>query len=93
MFYTSRTITIQRVHSVLKGISNSNVVFSIKSAQSRSNGSPKLLVTNNITCANLTDGVITTTFDQPVINANSWVWITNSFANGGTTELAVTLEF
>jgi len=93
LFYTSKHITITKISSVLQGIANSNVVFTIKSAAKRDNSSPKLMNTAGFVCANTSDGVILTTFDQPVINANSWIWLTTSFANGGTTELAVTMEF
>lgn len=93
LFLTSNEIIINTVASVLQGIANSNVVFKIQSAASRSNTNPKQLVTNGIICANINEGVITTTFDQATINANSWVWLTTSFANGGTTEIAVTMEF
>lgn len=93
LFYTDTDITINKIASVLQGIANSNVVFRIQSAASRSNTSPKQIVTNGIICANINQGVITTSFDQAMINANSWVWLTTSFANGGTTEIAVTMEY
>ena len=93
LFFTDTDITINKIASVLQGVANSNVVFKIQSAASRSNTSPKQIVTNGIICANINQGVITTTFDQAVINANSWIWLTTSFANGGTTEIAVTMEF
>ncbi len=93
LFFTDTEITVNKIASVLQGIANSNVVFTIQSAESRSNTSPKKIVTNGIICANINQGVITTSFDQAVINANSWIWLTTSFANGGTTEISVTMEF
>jgi hypothetical protein len=93
LFFTDTDITVRKIVSVLQGIANSNVVFTIKSASQRSNATPKLMNTAGFICANTAEGVQITTFDQPTINANSWVWLTTSFANGGTTELAVTISY
>ncbi len=93
LFFTDTDVTVRKVSSVLQGIANSNVVFTIKSAEVRSNATPKLMNTAGFVCANTAQGVHIVTFDQPRINANSWVWVTTSFANGGTTELAITISY
>lgn len=90
ILYTSSSMMLSSIRSVLRGSSTPSVTFSIRYGTDRSAAGTEV-VTSGITCTNTTSGLSTNTFNNGTIPANNYVWITVSAVSGTVTELNVTI--
>jgi hypothetical protein len=93
MFKTTTGGTISKITSVLPGASGSpSVTFDVKFGSDVSAAGTDV-VTAGITTTNVSTGTSTTSFDNAVIPANSFVWVEVTAKSGTVPLLHVTLEF
>lgn len=89
LLYTPVPISIQSVHSVVRGL-NPSISFDIDSGTNRSitsaNNTGNVLVTNTTISTNATINV-------PNVSANNFVWINTTSMSGVVNELFVTLRY
>lgn len=91
VFYTSKSLTITKIVSIVKGTSPS-ATFSIRYGSDRS-ASGTEVVTGGITCTSTTTGVSTTSFNSATIAAGNFVWLTVTATSGTVDELNVSIVF
>lgn len=91
LFFTDTAITITEINSVLQGTSTPSVTFSIRHGADLS-GSGNEVVTSGITCTNTTYGLVTTSFNDATVDADSWIWLTTSAQSGTVNTLSVTIK-
>lgn len=88
LYYNNNVASVIKLSSVIRG-ANGNVAFIVRYGANRTD-------TGNIVFSgfcNSNTGNFVTAFANSSINANSWVWMTTSFANTSTEEFHLTLEF
>ena len=81
LLMVDRALTINRIESVLQGSGTPNVVFTLRYDTSLANAGT-LVNTSNIICTNTTFGLETTSFTNPNIPVNNWVWLTTASVSG-----------
>jgi hypothetical protein len=91
MFWTNTAITIANVTSVVSGTSP-QVNFTIYSGANR-DGASNTVNQANIACSNVTTGVVTTSFSNTTIAANTYVWIHVLTTSGTVNDLHLTLRY
>lgn len=89
-FFTDSAFTISALYDVVRG-SSPSVTYQISYNADRSSGTPTNLFTASRTTTSAT-GASTTTFANPNIPANNWVWVTTSASASGTTEINITIK-
>jgi hypothetical protein len=89
--FTSREITIRKINDAIIG-TGTDVTWNIYYASTANSGSPTKLFTTDRTTSS-ESGASTTTFDNPVIPANSWVWFVTTAKTGTPTFISVTVLF
>jgi hypothetical protein len=92
LFRTQTSMTISKIISVLRGSSTPSVTFSVKYGADRSTAGTEV-VTSGITCTNVTTGLHTTSFNNPTIPANNYVWMLVTAQSGTVNELNMQLVF
>jgi hypothetical protein len=90
-FFTDRALTFNKVVSVVRGSATPNVVFLLSYESSRHDGATRTNILNNVTCANTTNGVISTSFTNPTVPANNYVTLTFSTVSGTVTDIHVSM--
>lgn len=90
-FFTETSRTFTKVVSVVQGTDTPNVVFSLSYSNTRIAGTVGTPITGNITCANTTNGVFTTTFTNATVPANNYVVLRFSTVSGTVDEISVTM--
>lgn len=90
-FFTDIALTFNKVVSVVRGSATPNVVFLLSYESSRHTGADRTNICENITCANTTNGVFTTSFANATVPANNYVTLTFSTVSGTVDELHVTM--
>lgn len=90
LLFTPKEITIAQIDDVVVGLTPS-VSWNINFAPTR-NGVPTLLFNVDRT-TNSEAGSSTATFDNPVIPAGSWVWLTTSAMSGTVNSLDIQVSF
>jgi len=91
MFYTNVAIDITEIRSVLIGSNTPSVTFNIRYG-SNSSATGTAVATSGITTTNTTTGLSTTSFDNSVITAESFVWITTTAVSGTVNYLHVSIR-
>ena len=90
-FFTDVALTFNKIVSVVRGSATPNVVFLLSYESSRHTGADRTNIVNNVTCANTTNGVFTTTFANATVPANNYVTLTCSTVSGTVDELHVSM--
>jgi hypothetical protein len=90
-FFVEVATTFRKVVSVVRGSATPNVVFLLSYESSRHTGATRTNICENITCANTTNGVFTTTFTNATVPANNYVTLTCSTVSGTVDELHVSM--
>jgi hypothetical protein len=91
IFYTNVAITVTQLTAVILG--TTSVSYDIQHGTSRATATGTGVVGTDVVANSSTTGVITTTFTDATIPADSFVWITTSALSGTPTELNVTIEY
>jgi hypothetical protein len=91
LFFTTESLTFTQIRSTVFG-STPSVTFSIRYGSDVSAAGIEV-VTGGITCTNTTTGLSTTAFDNAVVPADRFVWLTTSATSGTVSQLAVSLIF
>lgn len=90
LFFTKEEITIVQIADVIRGPGASadwNIVF----GSNRGVVDAKVFLVERNTVS--TTGASTTSFDNPVIPANSWVWFITSAVSGTIDDLSITINY
>lgn len=90
-FFTEAARTFNKVVSVVQGTDTPNVVFQLSYMSTRITGTVGTPITGNITCANTTNGVFTTTLTNATVPANNYVVLQFSTVSGTVDEISVTM--
>jgi hypothetical protein len=89
--FTFNPLTVDAIRSVLRGSSSPGITFTVRHDTNR--GATGTEVVNGGTpVSNTTTGLQTTSFDNPAIPSDSWVWLESEGATGNIEELAVTIK-
>jgi len=91
MFYTNVAITVTQITSVILG--STSVTFDIEHGTSRATATGTGVIGTDVVCNSTTTGVVTTTFTDATIPADSFVWLSTSALSGTPTEFNVTVEY
>lgn len=89
LFKVRETTVLQEIESLVAGASPS-MTFSVRFGPDYSQAGTEV-VTGGITVTSTTTGLQTTVFDNAVIPAESWVWLTVDALGGTVTDANVTL--
>lgn len=91
VLFTDKEITIQEIRSLVLGATPSLQYSIVYGSDVSTSGTP--IVTAEITTTNTTNGLITSSFDNGIIGANNFIWITVSAITGTVDQLFITLTF
>jgi len=91
MFYTNVAITVTQITSVIQG--TTSVTFDIEHGTSRATATGTGVIGTDVVCNSSTTGVVTTTFTDDTIPADSFVWLSTSAISGTPDEFHVTVEY
>jgi hypothetical protein len=90
LFFTEGQITIVEIYDVIRGL-GASVDWNISFGTDRSVATFDLFNTDRTTVSII--GSSTTIFDNPVIPANNWVWLTTSSISGTIEDFNITIRF
>ena len=90
LFFTDVEITIQQINFVLQG--STNVTVFVRFAADRSVAGTSVINAGTVVTSTTT-GQEFTSFDNPVIPADSWVWVLFTAVTGNPDEINVSLVF
>ena len=91
IFFTNRAITITEMRAVLaNGASTPSVTWTIKHSTDRSAAGNAVVTAGTVTTS-ITTGSDVTSFDDPTIPADSFIWLETSAQSGTVPSLSVTL--
>jgi hypothetical protein len=93
IFFTPSALTFRKIQSVI-GIAavGSGVTFSIRYGNDITQDGTEI-ISGGVSIANTTTGISTSSFDNPNVPENNFVWITTSAISGAPTFLHTTLIF
>ena len=89
---TTKAITLATLSACIRGSASPSLSFNVRHGLSRS-GSGTEIITGGVTIGDTDTGTAITSFDDPTIPANSWLWATTSDKDGAVDELALSLDF
>jgi hypothetical protein len=92
MFFTDTAITVTKLAAVLKGSASPSVTWTIRYDADR-NATGTEVVTGGTTTTSTTTGSIVSSFSDPTIPANSFVWLETTAKSGTVDEMNVTVTF
>lgn len=91
LFFTNTGITITRIDDVINGVSPASISWNLNFANARNSNFPTgIFSTGRMT--NSLSGVSATSFTNPNIPANSWIWFQSSGIQSGITEFSLTVR-
>jgi hypothetical protein len=91
LFFTDEAMTLAQIRSIVTG-STPSATFSIRYGADFSAAGTEV-VTGGITTTNTTTGLSTTVFDNGIIGADNFIWLTTTATSGTVDQLSVTLLF
>ena len=91
MFYTPVQITVTEVESVLQGLTPS-INWGVRFSSTRTDPGTELTIGGFVTTS-ITIGDTEDTFDNPVIPADSFVWIVTTAASGSLESFHATIRY
>lgn len=92
LFYTDSQKTLSSISSVLLGTGGSTVTFTIRYAADRSAAGTEAK-TGGMICSSTTTSNVVSSFDNPTIPINNFVWLETSSISGSVQEFHVSLTF
>jgi len=92
LFYTDSQKTLSSISSVLLGTGSSTVTFTIRYAADRSAAGTEVK-TGGMICSSNTTANTVSSFDNPTIPINNFVWLETSNITGSVQEFHVSLIF
>lgn len=91
LFYTTQTVVISKIVSLVRGVSPS-ITFEVLWDSNRA-GSGTSAVEGGITVTSTDTGLVTTSLSHNTIPANRFVWVRTTASSGTVTEFSVTVNF
>jgi hypothetical protein len=92
LFYTDKEITITKVNDVIDSNAMANIAYNIRYAANRNEGSPTdLWISPRNISSNAGD--TTTSFDNPIIPANRWIWLYIGTVTGNPDNIIITIKY
>ena len=92
VFFTDQAITLSRIQAVLRGSSTPSVTWTIRHDLDRSAVGNEAVTGGTVTTSTTT-GSSVTSFNDPTIPANSWVWVETTVKSGVVNALHLTLDY
>jgi hypothetical protein len=91
LMFTSDELTIRGAGLVMQATGNASATIKLMSALTRNSATPTEHSTGTVQATE--EGTYVATFADPIIPANSWVWIEVTDVQGNIAELAGSLEY
>ena len=92
IFFTNKAITITEIRAVLVGSATPSVTWTIRHGTDRSATGTEV-VTGGTTTTSTTTGSDVTSFNDPTIVADAFVWLKTTAKSGTVTELQITIVY
>ena len=92
MFFTNKSITITEIRAALRGSATPSVTMTIRHGTDR-NAVGAEVVTGGSVITSITTGLDITSFNNPTVVADSFVWLETIAQSGTVLELQVTILY
>lgn len=92
LWFTDVAITVTQMNAVLVGSSSPSVTWTVRHSPDRSAAGNEVK-TAGTTTTSTTTGSEVTSFNDPTIPADSWVWLETTAQSGTVTSLSLTVKY
>jgi hypothetical protein len=92
LIYTKQQVTVTRISSVIRSLGDSSVTFTLRKGTARDAAGTEI-VTGGLICNQNSSANVVYVLDQPVIDANNFLWLETSDITGSVQEFHLTIDF